>query len=118
MFDWLADDVEGGRGAVQGVVVGNRPRPATPGNRFLYPPPKLAMMCGSMQPMEITRSASATVLLSSTGVPRLVVPRNARCGSSQSGFSQCSLPASPQAPAGCKPLRRSGGGAAPAPAPP
>ncbi len=38
-------------------------RPATPGTRFLYPPPKLAMMCGSMQPTRITRSAPATVLL-------------------------------------------------------
>ncbi len=65
-------------------------RPATPGMRFLYPPPKLAIRCGSMQPTDTTRSASATVLLSSTGVPRLVVPsETSRAASSQSGFSQC-----------------------------
>lgn len=43
-------------------------RPATPGIKFLYPPPKLAMRCGSMLPMETTRSDFATVLLIDTNV--------------------------------------------------
>jgi len=73
-------------------------RPATPGSRFLYPPPKLAMMCGSMHPSETTRSAWATVLWIHTGVPRLVVPsETSRSASSQAWFSQ-RKPASPALP--------------------